>query len=62
MEFQEVRHAGEYVGPGSPQVDTAIAIAVARVGANAARHELRCAHGTRVRTGDHQRVHAMFTR
>ena len=60
MLLQKIRHAGEDVGPSAPKVDLVIAIAVARVGTHAARHELWCSHRSRVGAGDLQRVHAMF--
>ena len=62
MHFQEIGDAGEHVGPGAPQVDVPIAVAIAGKGAHAARHELWRPHGAGVRAGDHQRVHAVFAR
>src|SRR5690606_31312379 len=62
MTLEVTGHAADGVYGIIPDIDAAIAVEVHRIGAEAARHELRQTHGARIGALELQRIYLLFTR
>jgi hypothetical protein len=57
VHLEEIRHAADGIDAALLQVDAAVAVEIHRIGARAARHELRQADGAGVRAFDRKHIH-----